>query len=425
MKDDSTPSGIPAVGPVSWGSHICQLYETPHDMADVLVPYFKTGLERNELCHWVTSEAFRAEDAKSALRAAYPALDTALARGQITIMDRQEWYQRDGEFDAVRVVNGWLAHEESARSLGYSGYRLTGDTLWLEPHQWDAFHHYERLVNKAFGTRRIVALCTYCMGRCGASEILDLVNTHTFAVARRRGAWEMVESPSTKLAKAELAELNATLAARVEQATEELRALLDHKDALLREVHHRVKNNLQIVANLLAIRSRNASDEVRRVLSETADRVHAISAVHEALYEKLDDHAVMLTDRLRAIARGLAVSYGLDNRVSLNVSGDDVLLSISAGVPLALLVTELASNALKHAYPGDRRGQVEISVKLLPERRFEVTIADDGVGWVPNKAKHGSGLSIARAIAKQLDGHLELAARPGGGFQARFTAALQ
>lgn len=425
MEADITPSGIPAVGPVRWGTHICQLYETPQDMADVLIPYFKTGLERNELCHWVTSEHFSAEHAKSALRAAYPNLDTAIARGQITIMDRRDWYQRGGDFDAAAVVNGWLSHEESARSLGYAGYRLTGDTLWLEPHEWDAFHHYETLVNQAFGPRRIIGLCTYCMSRCGASEILDLVNTHTFAVARRRGTWEVVESPATKMAKAELAELNATLAARVEQATEQLRALLDHKEALLREVHHRVKNNLQIVTNLLTMRSRHVPDEVRRVLLETSDRVHAISAVHEALYENLEDHSVAVTDRLRAITSRLTVSYGLEDRVSVRVHGDDVRLSLGAGVPLALLVTELASNALKHGFPGNRQGQVEIAVRALAEKQFEVLVSDTGIGWVPSAAKPGSGLAIARAIAKQLEGHLELSARPGGGFMARLHAPMQ
>ena len=88
MQAEVTPTGIPAVGAVRWGSHFCHLYDTADDMRDVLVPYFKAGLERNELCHWVTSNHFGVDDAKSALRAGYSALDDALGRGQITIMDR-------------------------------------------------------------------------------------------------------------------------------------------------------------------------------------------------------------------------------------------------------------------------------------------------------------------------------------------------
>jgi hypothetical protein len=145
MHNDLTPTGIPAVGAVPWGSHFCQLYDGPEDMADTLVPFFKTGLERNEVCHWVTSEHFGVEAARSALHTAYPSLDRAERSGQITIMSRGEWYQRNPSFVAEEIVDGWLHHEESARASGYEGYRLTGDTLWLEPHQWDDSRATNRL----------------------------------------------------------------------------------------------------------------------------------------------------------------------------------------------------------------------------------------------------------------------------------------
>jgi len=420
-----TPSGIAAVGPVNWGTHFCQLYDTPADMADVLVPYFKTGLERNELCHWVTSEHFNAEDAKSALRSAYPDLDRALARGQITIMNRQEWYQRGGAFSAEDVVAGWLSNEEQARGASYEGYRLTGDTLWLEDHQWDAFTDYENLVTRTFAGRRMVALCTYCMGRCGASEVLDVVSNHAFAVARRRGKWEVVESASTKAAKAELSELNASLAERVDRATAELRSLVDHKDVLLREVHHRVKNNLQIVANLLTLKSRAANEEARRSLLETADRVHSISAVHEALYLGAADETVPLKERLATISARLVSSYNVQDRVRVATDGDEVRLSLNAGVPVALVMTEIASNALKHAFPDGRMGNLWCRLTALPENRFQLSIEDDGIGWAPAAAARGSGLGIAMALARQLDGEMAIEPRDGGGTRFRLQAPLQ
>jgi len=424
MYNDLTPTGIPAVGPVSWGSHFCQLYDGPEDMADTLVPFFKTGLERNEVCHWVTSEHFGVEAARSSLRAAYSDLDRAEPSGQITIMSRGEWYQRNPAFVAEEIVDGWLSHEESARSDGYSGYRLTGDTLWLEPHQWDEFSRYESLVNEAFGPRRIIGLCTYCMGKCGASEVLDLVNTHAFAVARRRGQWEVVESPSTKLAKAELALLNDNLSDRIEEATSELRTLLSNKEALLREVHHRVKNNLQIVANLLAMKGRGASEEARQVLAETADRVHAISAVHEALYADIHAGGVLLADRLKVIADRLTATYGAGDRVTVGVSGDNLQLSLTESVPLALLATELASNSFKHAFPGDRRGRIEIAVRALAGGGIELSVTDDGIGLAPAPSRRGSGLDIARALARQVGGSLLVENRSEGGVRALCTAAL-
>jgi two-component sensor histidine kinase len=425
MNNLQTPTGIAAVGPVDWGTHFCQLYDTPADMVDVLVPYFKTGLERNELCHWVTSEHLNAEDAKSALRNAYPDLDRAMTRGQISIVNRGEWYQRSGSFDANDVVSGWLANEEQARGAAFSGYRLTGDTLWLEDHEWDAFTDYENLVTRTFAGRRMIALCTYCMGRCGASEVLDVVSNHAFAVARRRGEWEVVESASTKTAKAELSALNDSLAQRVDAATAELRGLVAHKDVLLREVHHRVKNNLQIVANFLALKSRAASEEARRALIDTADRVHSISAVHEALYEGDAGETIVLKDRLSIILDRLAASYNVGDRIKVATSGDDVRLSLNASVPVALIVTEIASNALKHAFPGDRHGQVRCEVLAQPEGAFRLVVEDDGVGWTPAAAVRGSGLGIAMSLARQLDGEMRIEPREGGGSRFLLSAAVQ
>jgi two-component system, sensor histidine kinase PdtaS len=235
----------------------------------------------------------------------------------------------------------------------------------------------------------------------------------------------VVESPSIKAAKAELAELNASLAARVEAATGELRDLVGQKDALLREVHHRVKNNLQIVANLLTMKSRNAPPEARQALLETSDRVHAIGAVHEALYERAGESGVLLAERLRVIAEHLIASYGAGGRVTVEVEDADLRLSLAASIPLALLATELASNALKHAFPGDRPGRIEIGLRRSGPERFELTVTDNGVGWTPEAARKGSGLGIALALAKQLGGELTIESRPGGGLTAALRAPVQ
>jgi len=416
-----TDSGIPAVGPVAWGTHFCQFYDAPEDMADTLVPFFKAGLEAGERCHWVTSTAFDSVRATAALGAAYPRLDQAMARGQIIIVDRREWYQRAGTFSAQQVIDGWLASEAAGRDRGFTGYRLTGDTFWLEPHDWHAFTEYEAMVTAAFQPRRMVALCTYCMGRCGASEVLDVVSNHAFAVARRRGSWDVIESASTKLAKAELARLNATLEAQVEAAVHDLRELVAHKDALLREVHHRVKNNLQVVSNLLMLKGRGADPEVRRALDETAARVHAIAAVHEALYGGMRTEGVPMLERLRLIAARLHESYGTDPRITIDVEGEEMLAPLDKAVPLALIATELVSNAFKHAFPGDRAGRIALHLAPGAGTSFELTVADDGVGWAPGVVGRGAGVGIVAALVRQLGGDGGYEPRAGGGTSFRLT----
>jgi two-component sensor histidine kinase len=263
------------------------------------------------------------------------------------------------------------------------------------------------------------------MGKCGASEVLDVVSNHAFAVARRRGEWQVVESPTIKQAKQELAELNATLANRIELATQELRTLVTHKEALLQEVHHRVKNNLQVVANLLTMRSRSAPGVAQQVLTETAERVQAISAVHEALYQDAENEKVDLSGRLKVIGKRLAQTYSVQDRVSILVTGEEVALPLNTAVPAALLATELMSNALKHAFPNDARGTIEVRISRDQSSAFELSVVDNGIGvstTAPSEVR-GSGLHIARALARQVGGKLSIGSHTGGGTEAKVVVA--
>ena len=162
------------------------------------------------------------------------------------------------------------------------------------------------------------------------------------------------------------------------------------------------------------------------MLTETADRIHAISAVHEALYADVHAGGVLLADRLRVIADRLAVTYGLGERVKVSVSGDNVLqLSLTESVPLALLATELASNAFKHAFPAGRQGRIDIAIHARAGGGLELSVEDDGVGFTPRAGHRGSGLDISRALARQLGGTLSIEPHLTGGTTARCGVSLQ
>ena len=108
MIDELRPSGIDLIGSVPWGTHFCQFYSTRQDLIDVLVPYFKAGLENNEYCMWVTSEPLKTAAARAALRKAVPDLDARTEKGQIDIIPHSRWYVPGGKFDEQRVLNGWV-----------------------------------------------------------------------------------------------------------------------------------------------------------------------------------------------------------------------------------------------------------------------------------------------------------------------------
>ncbi len=204
MSDEQRPSGVDIIGPVPWGTHFCQFYETKEDLIDILVPYFKEGLNNNEYCMWVTSAPLNVAESQQALRRAVPNIDDYLESGQLKIIPYTEWYVIDGNFDSNRVLTGWIDKLDNARDNGFDGLRLTGNTFWLENEDWNDFIDYEVAVDSVIGNYRMIAMCTYCLDRCNANDIVDVVDNHKFALIKRDGEWELFHSSKQKKLENEL-----------------------------------------------------------------------------------------------------------------------------------------------------------------------------------------------------------------------------
>jgi len=191
-------SGVDIIGDVPWGTHFCQFYQTKEDLTDILVPYFKAGLENNEFCMWVTSEPLGVEEAIESLRKVRPDIKEYLDKKQIEIIPYDEWYIEDGGFTSGRVLNGWVEKLDKALDRGYEGLRVTGNTFWLEKENWDDFVDYEEKLDKVIGRLQIMAVCTYPLENCDANEIIDVVNNHQFTLIKRGGDWTLVENTRHK-----------------------------------------------------------------------------------------------------------------------------------------------------------------------------------------------------------------------------------
>lgn len=190
--------GLALVGNVPWGTHLCQFYETKDDLVNILVPYFTAGLRNNEFCMWITSPPLEAEEAKQALKKSVPELDQYIQKGQIEILPYTEWYLLGGSFNSDRVLRDWAKKEKAALDSGFDGLRLTGNTFWLERTGWKAFTEYEEQINNTIGKHRMIAVCTYSLDKCNAHEVIDVVKNHQFALIKRSGKWELIESSETK-----------------------------------------------------------------------------------------------------------------------------------------------------------------------------------------------------------------------------------
>jgi len=220
-------------------------------------------------------------------------------------------------------------------------------------------------------------------------------------------------------------------------AEEQVRASLREKEVLLREIHHRVKNNLQVISTLLDFQSKTIEDEqARKAFRESQNRIQSMASVHRYLYQSEDLAQVGMEAYIRGLVADLKQSYGACT-IAIEVDASDVMLDIDSAVPCGLLISELVSNAMKHAFPspGDRTASQadEIRMALRPSPRdgkLELTVSDNGVGLPPDlDLEHAKtlGLRLVSMLTRQLDGALDVECAPGSGtvFKITFPAPKQ
>ena len=205
-----------------------------------------------------------------------------------------------------------------------------------------------------------------------------------------------------------------------------IRTSLEEKEVLLKEIHHRVKNNLQIVSSLFDLQSGETSDPmVLEMFRECRNRVRSMAMIHERLYSTEDLSRIEAAQYLSTLTNDLAHSYGLTSRhVNLRLQANEVFLDVDKAIPCGLIVNELVSNALKYAFTSKCDG--EIVVQLEPvEDGLELTVSDNGAGFPPEidfRNTASLGLRLVNSLVDQLDGQIEMSAEDGTRFTILFPA---
>jgi len=251
------------------------------------------------------------------------------------------------------------------------------------------------------------------------------IDTYSVPLKDKRGnvtAVLGVARDITERKKAEvlLKRFNEELEQKVKARTEELDASLQEKIVLLREIHHRVKNNLQIIISLINLQMRQVDDEqLKQVMAETQNRVRAMSLVHEKLYQSESLSHIDLSDYTRFLATQLFSYYGVNSRkVALDIAIGKVMVDINTAIPLGLIINELVSNALKHAFPSDRKGTITISSRY-DDTVLSLVVRDDGIGLPPDldwKNPESLGLRLVNSLVDQISGTIELKKEKGTTF---------
>ncbi len=431
---------------VTWGTHFCLFYETKEDLLDTLVSYYKSGLEKGEYCLWIVAEPLTIEEATVALKCAVPDLDRYLANSSLEFTSAREWFLQSGTFEGKRVTPGFYERLARASARGYPGMRVAGDTTWLLKKDWRDWCDYEDGLNEAFGNQRLAGLCSYPLGKCGAVEILDVVRTHQFAIARRHGSWDVVETAGLKQAKAEIKRLNEELEQRVVERTNELvkasEAFRESQAELMRvsrlttmgelaaSIAHEVNQPLTAITNngsacLRLHADRNLDPEVlRRALEEiVADgtrasavigRIRAFIKKTPAERKKLDINEVIQE------VLALAGPELQKNRVSVECELTKTLpLILADRVQLQQVLLNLVINGIEAMTAvTDRPRLLWVQSRINESGDVLIAVRDSGTGlsseadrvftpFFTTKANGmGMGLPISRSIVEDHGGRL-------------------
>ncbi len=465
MATEMRKTGIDIVGDMPWGTHFCLFYETKEDLLDTLISYCKTGLESEEFCLWVVAEPLTIEEAIDALKGAVPDLDRYLADSSIEIVSARDWYLQGGTFDLKRVTGGW--HEKLARASarGYAGVRVTGDTAWLEKKDWKDFCEYEEGLNEAVVNQRLAVLCTYPLAACGALEILDVVRTHQFALAKRHGSWDVIETAGHKQAKAEIKLLNEELEQRVVERTNQLMLASEALREAQTELAH--VNRVTTMGELSA----SIAHEVMQPVTAAVTNAHAalrwlgtqppdLEEIRQALGRvvKEGNRATDVIGRIRALIKkapprkdSLEINEAILEVIALTrgevvKNGVSVQTQLAEGLPLIQgdrvqlqqVILNLIINAAE-AMNGVSEGSRELQIGTGKDASGGVLVAvqDSGPGLKPESSDRlfdafyttkpggmGMGLSICRSIVEGHGGRIWASRNAGPGATVQFTVPV-
>jgi PAS domain S-box-containing protein len=203
-------------------------------------------------------------------------------------------------------------------------------------------------------------------------------------------------------------------------AEELIKSSLAEKEVMLKEIHHRVKNNLQIISSLLHLQSSKLEDDrLTRAFGDSQHRIRSMALIHEELYESDDLARIEFVGYLRRLTEHLFESFGIDeSRIRLTVDVQNVLLTIERAIPLSLIINELLSNALKHAFPGNRSGEIHIQMRDREDGPFSLMVTDDGVGLpdIDINSPDSLGLRLVNTLVSQLGAEMRLDRTSGTAF---------
>ena len=208
------------------------------------------------------------------------------------------------------------------------------------------------------------------------------------------------------------------------QVEEQIKTSLKEKEVLLREIHHRVKNNMQVITSLLSLQeSKIDDDKYSNLLQESKDRITAMTLVHEKLYQSESLANINFPEYISSLASTLFQAYRTTGNIALKMDVEDVSIRIDSAIPCGLILNELISNSLKHAFPDEREGEIRIDFHADDDDNITLIVGNNGVEFPEDldwKNTESLGLQLVNLLTEQLHGTIELDRSSGTAFEIRW-----
>ena len=241
----------------------------------------------------------------------------------------------------------------------------------------------------------------------------------------KNGTYKWLRWSSSSSKKEQLLFAVARDITKRKQAEEQIRLSLKEKEVLLKELHHRVKNNLQVIISLLSLQSEKLEDQKAfRVFQECQNRIRSIAAVHEKLYKSDSFSRVEFKNHIQTLIEEILSTFGVNSKkIRVNIKANKLYLPIDKAIPCSLIINEIVSNSLIHAFPEDVGGEISIELSNETRDRNRLIISDDGIGFSKDFTPSNTGITgmeIVKALVEQLDGEVVLKKGIGTKFEISF-----
>ncbi|WP_290839871.1 MEDS domain-containing protein [Flavobacterium sp.] len=464
METQTTYSGVPALGDVSWGSHFCTFFNSTDDLLGIMTSFFKSGLQNNEMCLWAVSPPVSPAQALLSLEGVLPDLELYLDKKQLTIIPYDEWYFENGRFDAAKTFQRWQLSYDKALQAGFSGMRANGMESWIDENQWQAFMKYEDDLNTFMADKKIIVQCTYPLKQSNASNLLDVAHVHEKVIAKREGQWRVLEEQEMRQSKARLFETNEMLEklvrertrnlensiarieaevatrARTEKKLVKIARDLEKRNADLRQFAYIVSHNLRgPITNIIGIGLLldAATDEIRldlqkallEAIGQLDSVVRDLNVILQVRFEPSDGNEMVNFDELVDIVRSGLLFEVQKSGATIETDFGEISGMFTVRAYLYSIFQNLISNSIKYAH-GDRTPYIKIKSRLAC-KKLQLVFADNGSGIDLEKhagdvfglykrfTKRGSGkglgLFMVREQVESLGGEVSVKSVPGDG----------